>query len=261
MGNNAKKRPAKKQTALTADQRADAGRLRALWKQFQAEHKFATQEWLGEQLGITQGAIHQYLQAKIPIGMSFLLAVARILRVDPAQISPRLAAEIPYKAFPAATGKMGKNNNSVEPGGRLYFDLVPLLSSWVAAGTGEVTINKQASRDRYAGALPCPAKHGPHTFALKVEGVSMEDPRGPLSFRAGDIIFVDPDVVAQSGDCVVAQLVDAASMILKQLLIEGGRRYIKSLNPSWPEPMIELPADAIIHGVVIFSGRETRVAS
>ncbi len=70
------------------------------------------------------------------------------------------------------------------------------------------------------------------------------------SFRDGDIIFVDPSKDAENGSLVIAKLVDSQEATFKQLVMEGSRRFLKPLNPAWPEPIIELGPDAIICGVV-----------
>jgi SOS-response transcriptional repressor LexA len=70
------------------------------------------------------------------------------------------------------------------------------------------------------------------------------------SFRDGDIIFVDPAKDAENGSLVIAKLVDRQEATFKQLVMEGKRRFLKPLNPAWPEPIIELGDDAMICGVV-----------
>lgn len=42
----------------------------------------------------------------------------------------------------------------------------------------------------------------------------------------------------------------------KQLIVEGKRKYLKALNPDWPERIIQSHASATICGVVIFKGEE-----
>lgn len=70
------------------------------------------------------------------------------------------------------------------------------------------------------------------------------------SFRDGDIIFVDPEKDAENGSLVIAKLTDSQEATFKQLVMEGNRRFLKPLNPSWPDPIIELGGDAMICGVV-----------
>lgn len=79
---------------LSDRQIADAQRLKSLWVQ-----RFSgtiSQEEVAHRCGWkTQGAFNQYLNGKIPIGLQALLKISRALNVDPAEISPTLASEIP----------------------------------------------------------------------------------------------------------------------------------------------------------------------
>ncbi|MNC70168.1 putative HTH-type transcriptional regulator [compost metagenome] len=70
------------------------------------------------------------------------------------------------------------------------------------------------------------------------------------SFRDGDIIFVDPAKDAENGSLVIAKLMDSQEATFKQLVMEGNRRFLKPLNPAWPDPIIELDDNAMICGVV-----------
>ena len=49
----------------------------------------------------------------------------------------------------------------------------------------------------------------------------------------------------------------AAEPILRQLIVEGGRRYFKALNQAWPDRIVEAGASASIRGVVVFKGEIT----
>jgi SOS-response transcriptional repressor LexA len=91
---------------------------------------------------------------------------------------------------------------------------------------------------------------GPRTYVLRVQGHSME-PR----FTEGELIFVDPDAEAHHGSFVVVRLDDAHQATFKQLVIEGGRRYLRPLNERWPDPIIEINGHATLCGVVVFQGR------
>jgi SOS-response transcriptional repressor LexA len=73
-------------------------------------------------------------------------------------------------------------------------------------------------------------------------------------FHDGDLIFVDPLVSAQSCRYVVVRLEHPQEATFKQLIVEGGRRYLKALNPDWPNRIIEMDSDATICGVVVFKG-------
>lgn len=99
--------------------------------------------------------------------------------------------------------------------------------------------------------LPCPVKHGSRAFALRVRGVSMENTSGKYSYSDGDIIYVDPDKQAENGSRVIVRLDDQKEATFKQLVIEGDHKYLKALNPAWPDKIIEINGNATICGVII----------
>ena len=120
--------------------------------------------------------------------------------------------------------------------------------SWVQAGHwAEVIDNFQPgdADDWY----PCPVTCSSSTFVLKVRGASMEP-----KFHDGEIIFVDPNAEARNNSFIIVRLDDEAEATFKQLIIEGDHRYLKPLNPHWPDPIIEINGNATICGVVIFRG-------
>ncbi|WP_179592111.1 LexA family protein [Pseudomonas sp. UBA7530] len=126
---------------------------------------------------------------------------------------------------------------------------VPLIS-WVQAGYwSEVTdIYAAGNAERW---LPCPAAHGPRTFALQVPGSSMHNPSERHSFHDGDIIFVDPGREATHNSLIVAKLPGSPEATFKRLLIEGSQRFLMALNPSWPERIFAIDGTAEICGVAI----------
>ncbi|RMO12200.1 DNA binding domain/peptidase S24 domain phage protein [Pseudomonas cichorii] len=79
----------------------------------------------------------------------------------------------------------------------------------------------------------------------------MFNPHERRSFRDGDIIFVDPMKSYENGSLVIAKLSGTEEATFKQIVTEGSRTFLKPLNPTWPDPIIELPPDTIICGVVI----------
>lgn len=125
--------------------------------------------------------------------------------------------------------------------------LHPVIS-WVQAGHW-----KEVSKDRDFQhgdeLLPCPVTCSQDTFVLRVNGISME-PR----FHDGDLIFVDPHVEPIGGRYVVVMLEESEEATFKQLIVEGGRQYLKALNPEWPNRIIEVNQNARICGVVVFKG-------
>lgn len=149
-----------------------------------------------------------------------------------------------------ATGegeKIAAATPSVEPihGGQG----VPLIS-WVQAGCWS-DVSDPFLPGEAEEWLPCPVKHGPRAYCVRVRGDSMHNPSGRPSYAHGDIIFVDPDREAKPGDRVIVRMDDQAEATFKQLLIEDGRKLLKALNPDWSPRYIEINGNATITGVVI----------
>ncbi|HCD15493.1 LexA family transcriptional regulator [Shewanella sp.] len=97
---------------------------------------------------------------------------------------------------------------------------------------------------------PCPIKCSQHSFIVKVEGESML-PR----FEEGDLIYVDPEAQVENGSYVVARLDDENQATFKQLIIDGNKKYLKALNPDWPNKFVEINGNCTIVGKVVFTGK------
>ncbi|MBA6095617.1 helix-turn-helix domain-containing protein [Pseudomonas juntendi] len=137
---------------------------------------------------------------------------------------------------------------NVEPGPKVR-GFVPLIS-WVQAGAW-CEMQEPFELEAAEAWLPCAVSHSSSTFALRVRGLSMFNPHERRSFREGDIIFVDPARDYENGSLVIVKLANSKEATFKQLVAEGERYFLKPLNPSWPDPIIELPSDATICGVVV----------
>jgi SOS-response transcriptional repressor LexA len=131
----------------------------------------------------------------------------------------------------------------------LLTESVPLIS-WVQAGCW-ADVSDPFAPGVAEEWLPCPVRHGPNTYAVRVRGDSMYNPDGRPSYSDGDIIFVDPGKDAKHGDRVIVRLDDQAEATFKQLLIEDGRKLLKALNPDWKPRYIEINGNATMAGVVI----------
>ena len=122
--------------------------------------------------------------------------------------------------------------------------MVPVISwvqagAWTEVGYAEVDLN---STETY----PCPVPCGPMTYILRVIGDSMIS-----EYRPGDMIFVDPEVAAVHGD-------ESGETTFKRLIEDGGQKFLKALNPNWPEPYVKINGNCSIIGTVIFSGKPRR---
>ena len=138
----------------------------------------------------------------------------------------------------------GENSN-VAPGPTLKA-AVPLIS-WVQAGAwSEISEIKAYDAERYL----CPVNCSDLTFALKVQGVSMEP-----KFFDGDLIFVDPEAECIHGSYVVARLDDNNEATFKQLIIESGQKFLKAANPNWPDQLIPINGNCTLVGKVVFAGK------
>ncbi|MFP9227574.1 LexA family protein [Pectobacterium cacticida] len=85
-------------------------------------------------------------------------------------------------------------------------------------------------------------------FWLLVEGESMTSPSG-LSIPEGTLVLFDTGREAINGSLVVAKLTDSNEATFKKLIIDGGMRYLKGLNPAWP--MREINGNCRIIGVAV----------
>ncbi len=151
---------------------------------------------------------------------------------DRLKLSPGYLDEI-HDTHPANT----------EPGPAIR-GAVPLIS-WVQAGEWSQIVDNFSPGDAEDW-MPCPRRFGPRTFALRVRGISMEP-----KYQDGDIIFVDPDAQVEHGKNVVVRLDDECEATFKQFMVEGNRRYLRALNPAWPNPVLQIDGEATICGVVI----------
>ncbi|MBH0088624.1 LexA family transcriptional regulator [Pseudoalteromonas sp. NSLLW218] len=189
-----------------------------------------TQEKVASAIGTSQQSIHAICSGKT-LKPRNLVAIARFLNVSADWLE-------------SGGGNMDlAENNAV--GVTQFCSSVPLIS-WVQAGHwADIHLN---DIDEF---YPCPEKHSKATYSLKVKGESMSP-----DFINGEIIFVDPEVEARNGSCVVIRQNGNTEATFKQLIIDGSQKYLKALNPNWPNPIIEMLPDAVICGVVIGSYRK-----
>ncbi|MEF8708268.1 MAG: LexA family transcriptional regulator [Candidatus Accumulibacter propinquus] len=232
---------------LTAEQKSDAARLKAIYEAKKGDLGL-TQIALAALCGWeSQGSVSQYLNGKIPLNIDAAAKLARSLKCSIDDFSPSLAQSLRNlgQPFPGHEKTLPAN---IEPGPDIR-GAVPLIS-WVQAGDWSSIVDNFAPGDAEEW-LPCPVSHGPRTYVLRVRGESMHNPHVRPSFADGDLIFVDPDRDAMHGSMVVVRLDDKREATFKRLVIEGDRRYLRALNPAWPDPIIQINGNATLCGVVI----------
>jgi phage repressor protein C with HTH and peptisase S24 domain len=192
-----------------------------------------TQTALARKSGVTQSTIGRILRGEVDpqsdnlerLALSFGMSYSTLAAIAEGGESGNWAAENPQ------SGKIPRR--------------VPLLSLAQAGRFAEsVYPNHLGDAEDW---IEFPKKrHGSRTIALKVSGESMEP-----DYHNGDIIYIDPDVAPIHGKDVAVRLGERNEVTFKRLVVEGERRYLKSLNPNWPDKFIHIPADARIIGVVV----------
>ncbi|MBH0034590.1 helix-turn-helix domain-containing protein [Pseudoalteromonas sp. NZS71_1] len=122
------------------------------------------------------------------------------------------------------------------------------LISWVQAGKWkEIDVN-MIREDVGITYYQHTANVSDDSFALRVKGDSMTSNTGGKSIPEGSVIIVDPNLSAEHGKVVVARLEDSNEATLKQLVIDGGSKYLKPFNNSYPTMPIN--GNCTIIGVV-----------
>jgi len=87
-------------------------------------------------------------------------------------------------------------------------------------------------------------------FWLEVTGDSMTAPAGVTpSIPEGTLVLVDTGIEATAGKLVVAQLDESNESTFKKLIVDGGQKYLKALNPAYP--LIPINGNCRILGVAV----------
>lgn len=81
--------------------------------------------------------------------------------------------------------------------------------------------------------IPLPLRAGENCFALEISGDSMSSAEG-ISFPHGSIVTFDSDLEAKNGDYVLGIVDGWKEAMFKQLIIDQGRAYLKTLDPRFP---------------------------
>ena len=85
-------------------------------------------------------------------------------------------------------------------------------------------------------------------FWLRVQGDSMTAPTG-LSVPEGMLVLFDTGKEPKNGSLVIAKITDANEATFKKLVIDGGNKYLKGLNPAYP--LIPIDGNCKIIGVAV----------
>ena len=208
------------ETTMTMSSNPVAEILEALM----SKHRLNQTE-LANRSGVSQPAINRILKerskAKHP-RKETLQKIASVLGVTPDQL----------------TGQEVISTRMLAKG------VVPVLS-WESLAPP----NSQGGR-KHSAWLACPVEHSDETFALPVLGEAMI---GDDGYHEGEIIFLDPRVAPAHGKDIV--VLKGKTALFRRLTVTPEGSFLKTLNPSWPTPIMPLPDDAVVCGTVVFSGR------
>lgn len=140
---------------------------------------------------------------------------------------------------------IGKNNTEPGPETKGRYPLV----SWAQARAWDLIVDNFKPGDAEDW-ISSPVAVSESSYWLRVRGESMYDPLGRWSFKDGDLILVDPSVRAENESLVVVTVGDESEATFKQLIVEGDKRFLKALNPTWPERIFEIKGKVAFSGVV-----------
>jgi SOS-response transcriptional repressor LexA len=87
-------------------------------------------------------------------------------------------------------------------------------------------------------------------FWLRVQGDSMTAPAG-LSIPEGMLVLFDTGKEPINGSLVIAKITEANEATFKKLVIDGGQKYLKGLNPAYPA--VPINGNCRIIGVAVQS--------
>lgn len=193
------------------------------------------QEQLAEHLGITKGAISHWLNARREPGIEDIAKILRFLGKK--SFSVGADGSIIDESLSGDVGYVGPYDK-----GSTY----PVLSK-VQAGAWSEAVEAYSTKDVDLW-LESNAHIQGEAFWLQVDGDSMTAPAG-LSIPEGTYVLFDTGREPVNGSLVIAKLSDSNEATFKKLVIDGGRMYLKGLNPQWP--LLPIDGNCRIIGVAI----------
>ncbi|EJD6508509.1 helix-turn-helix domain-containing protein [Providencia rettgeri] len=180
-----------------------------------SEHGKATE--IAEKLGLTPKAVSKWFNAESIPRQDAMNKLAELLRVEVvwlqhgelAGFDANVSSPRPYRPAPKypviSWVQAGSWNEACEP----YT--LDQIDEWY-----ESEVHVQGS-----------------AFWLRVEGDSMTATSGQ-SVPDGSLVLVDTGREPINNSLVIAKLTDYNEATFKKLVIDGGQKFLKGLNPAWP---------------------------
>lgn len=194
-----------------------------------------TQADIARETGISQSAINQWLSGR-----------TKALKADSA-----IALEKATGVRAAWIAK-GVGPKLLEQSPTVNAPLPVLLVSWKQASIWAFGVNETDADDIQVW-VPCPVEHSDFAYALRVQGSSMFNPSGAISFAEGDLLFVDPEAKPKHGSIVIATRSGNEEAIFRQFVVEGSVQYLEALNPAWPERILDIRRSPFTIGGVVLA--------
>ncbi|MFK8330506.1 LexA family protein [Pseudomonas sp. BJa5] len=196
-----------------------------------------TQENLAERIGVTQGAVGHWLREEREPKLRVLNQILVEVGLPPLQmVFPARTAE------DSGTYSVSGNPTTVTGADGLQHELYfryPVLS-WTGLDLGSLPADAVRQSTDYQAQGPA--------FWLRVEGDAMTAPLG-VSVPEGMLILVDSGVAAAPGKLVIVRASGSMATTFRQLIEEGGQRYLKPLNPTYPKTLCTEQCEVV--GVVV----------
>ena len=180
---------------LTPAQESECKKLKELFIQKSplSQKAFALKYGFG-----TPGNLWQYLNGRRPLNVNFAAKMAKLLGVNIAEFSTRLAAEAEALGIPQGIDL----NISVAPSRQ--NKKIPILSYVQAGGlTGQGQVSDKLKAIDVGDYITGDDDLSDDVFAMIVRGRSMTP-----DFEEGDTVLFDPSISPQPGDFVVAAKAD-----------------------------------------------------
>ncbi|MDR7109216.1 LexA family protein [Pseudomonas frederiksbergensis] len=199
-------------------------------------HAKLTQKALALKVGVEQPVISQ-LETGKNLQSAHLPKIAHVCGVNAIWLSENIGP---------MTGSRAVDSNVSDARQPVESYRYPVIS-WVAAGAWAEAVEPYPAgfSDRYEFS-EYDSKGA--AFWLEVKGDSMTSPVGQ-SVTEGTLILVDTEAEVVPGKLVIAKLPDSNEATFKKLVNDGGKLFLKPLNPAWRiEPFNE---DCRIVGVVV----------
>lgn len=233
--------------SLTPEQKADAARLMAAYRNWKADKKAAgetaNQETMAHELGMTQSAFSQFCRGVRPINVELLTKLRLVFGWKPEDISPSLAMKMAKVA--EATGAIDPDSHAP----------VRMIDAKASAGRGQVVCSDDVTKELMfrrdwlskKGAKP------DKVLAFTVDGVSMIDAHIP----DGAVVLANTSRQEPISGKFFVLWIDG-ELFVKELVRTGEGWIARSHNTAEADryPDIEIEIDHRIVGQVFWCGFE-----